>query len=535
MKKKVLLLACIPLFLIGSCKKLGFDKIASTAWDPNLAIPLAYGTFGVSDIFTYNDTANSVFIDENTGLVKLIYRSELLVASALDFVTLGQFDENVVFSGSDLNIPATGSLTGTANTSNNQNMIIDVPNGVEIHSLHLKSGMLAVNVSTTLAHDVTALVTLPGVTVSGAPVQQTVTLNYQGAVPHSNTAMINLAGATMDCSLGNTTSNTVQVTLQNTITGSGAGISGNESVSLNLSSTNMAFDLAYGYFGQQTVVDLQDSILIKLFDNGTGSGYFELTNPSLRLFVESSMGLPIRLNINDLRTISVLNDQEFTLNNYPAVHNINFPAILGVAVETMIEFTTTNTPDLANVITPVPQYLAYGFTALTNPDGPGATLNFLRDTSKIKVRSELELPLEGFASGFGVKDTFNFGLGVGAKNIEYVMLRLIIDNGFPVEMDAQITFMNENYATLFTAWDSPVRVVDSGVTDVNGVVVQRKTAITDITIDGSDLELLKQAKFVEVRATAQTRDAQNSSVIKIYDWYTIKLKLGMQIQANFDI
>lgn len=530
-KSTVIFVSALALFIF-SCKKLGFDKIASTAWNPNLAVPLAFGTFDIYDIFTYHDTSELVVIDENSGLVALLYRSDLIVASAEELVTLGQFNENLVLSGADLNLPPLPAFSGSVDLNNDQTIFIDVPAGVEIHNVHLKSGTLNLTVTTDLAHSVTSVITLPGVTINGEPIQETLNLNYTGTVPHSASTTVNLTGAIMDCTNGNTTVNTLQINISSTVTGSGQGINGNEYISLDFNSNGMAFKTAYGYFGQQSIVDLQDSILIQLFENGEGGGYFELSEPSLKLFVDNGIGLPIRLNLDNLRTINAFNGNEFFMENYPAIHNLNFPSILGVVVQTLIEFNTANTPNIAQVIAPVPQYLAFSLTAETNPDGPSATLNFISDTSKVKVRSELEMPLIGFAHGFGAKDTFPFNLGVQAEEIQSVMFRLNIDNGFPVKLNAQITFMDENYMPLFSAWDQPVAAVDAALTDSEGVVNQRTVQITDFIIDGTNIDLLKQAKYFEVMGTAKTLDALSGHIIKVFDWYNIKVRLAMQIQGN---
>ncbi len=525
-------LGIITLLTALSCKKLEFDKIASTAWNPNLAVPLGYGTFDIYDIFEYHDTSELVVIDPNSGLIALLYKSDLVVATAEDFVALNQFNQTLSFSGSALNLPSVGTFSGTYNFQNQQNLTVDVPMGVEIHNFHLKSGIMTVTVSTNLAHSLTTQITLPGLTQNGVPMQQTVQLNYTGTVPHSATAIFNIGGASMDCTVNGTTVNTLQVNFNNTITGSGAAINGTEFIEANFSSNNMAFDLVQGYFGQQSVLNLEDSVLIKLFENGDGQGYFELTNPRLKLYVENSIGVPVRLNLSNLRTINVYNNQEFVMANYPAVHDINFPTVVGGVANTLIEFNKDNTPNLVNVISPVPQHLVFAISALTNPTGPGPALNFLRDTSKVKVRSELELPLEGFAHGFGVKDTFNFNLGVPVEEIEYVMFRLIVDNGFPVKISAQLRFLDENYQPLFEAWDAPVLAVDAGLVDGTGVVYERRVKVTDVAVDETKLDLLKQAKYIEVDCRAKTKDALTGKIVKIFDWYNIYVKLGMQIQAK---
>lgn len=535
MKRKWLFVVSAFILFTISCKKLGFDKVSSTAWNPNLAIPLAYGTFDIYDIFTYHDTSDLVVIDPNTGLIALIYKSDLLVATAEDFVTFGQFYENILLEGSELNLAPSAGFNGSFTVNNQENIFLDVPVGVEIHSAHLKSGMITVTVSSNLPHSITSVVTLPSVTNNGNPIQQTLQLKYQGTLPHSASATFNIGGALMDCSVGNSTFNTIPVNIQSTLTGSGQPISGNENMNVNFTSNNMAYDLVYGYFGQQMVVDLQDSVLIKLFENGQGNGYFELTNPSLKLFVENSIGVPIRLNLSNLRTINSFNGQEFFMAEYPDVHDINFPSILGPAVQTLIEFNTSNTPNIVNVIAPVPQYLAFKLTAQTNPNGPGASMNFMRDTDRVKVSSELEMPLIGFAHGFGAKDTFPFNLGVNAEEIEHVMFRLIVDNGFPVKLNAQIKFLDQNYAPLFTAWNEPVQAVDAALINNEGIVNQRKVQVTDVVVGEEKLALLEQAKYIEIQGTAKTLGALTGQIVKVFDWYTISVKLGMQIQAKIKL
>jgi hypothetical protein len=182
----------------------------------------------------------------------------------------------------------------------------------------------------------------------------------------------------------------------------------------------------------------------------------------------------------------------------------------------------------------VPKFLAFALSAFTNPDGPGANLNFVSDTSKLRIKSELELPLEGFAYGFGVKDTVPFSLSQDVSLIEYVMFRLIMDNGFPVELGAQIRFMDENYNVLFSAFDQVTEVVPPAQVNADGVVNQRGYKITDIVIEDWQLDLLPQVEYLEIEGNTQTTNGPLGVVVKFFDWYNLKMKLSMQIQAKMD-
>jgi hypothetical protein len=524
----------LGVLLVSACIKPKFDKIASTAWNPNLAVPLAYGTFDVYDIFANDNPDDLVVIDPTTGAIALVYRSDLTVVDGEQLVGLQQISEGFTVSSGSMNLVPSGAFNGTQNGSSSQTFAVNGASGVELHNMLAKNGQLTINLSTNLAHTVNVVLTFPGIVVGGNPLQQTIQMKYQGSVPHTATANINLSNALMDLTVGNTTVNSLQVNVQTTVTGSGQAINGSENLEVNLSTNNLAFSNAYGYFGQQSIVNFSDSILIKIFENSEAQGYFEFTNPSLKVLAENSMGLPIRLIFNNLRTVIVSSGQEFMMTGYPAVHNINFPPFIGGMMESLIVFNSSNTTNISTVITPVPKYLAFGLSAFTNPDGPSAILNFVSDTSKVRLRSELELPLEGFAYGFGVKDTVPFSLSQDVAMIEYVMFRLIMDNGFPVQLGAQLRFMDENYNVLFTAWDQITEVVAPASVNSQGVVNQRGYKITDIVLEDWKLELLPQVAHIEIEGNTQTTNGPLGVVVKFFDWYNLNMKLSMQIQAKMN-
>jgi hypothetical protein len=523
------------LLVLSSCKRPDFDMLASTAWNPNLAVPLAYGTFDVYDIFANSNPQDLVVVDQTNGSIALIYRSDLTVIDGKNLVGLQDITNLVEFSNSNMNIAPSGAFNGTANAVNQHDISVDAGQGVELNSILAKNGQLILNVSTNLAHNVSVLITFPGILIGGSPLQQTLQLDYAGSIPHGATSSVNLTNALMDMTVGNTTVNTLRASVQTTVSGTGQPVLGNENLSLSFNTTNFSFANAIGYFGQQSILDVSDSLLLRIFQNAPGDGYFEFSNPSLRLLASNALGLPIRIVFNSLRTINVVSGQEFELTGYPSVHILNFPAIFGDIAETLILFNTSNTSNLSTVITPVPKFLAFAFGALTNPSGPTSTPNFLSDTSKLRIRSELELPLEGFAYGFGIKDTVPFSLNQQLSQIEYVMFRLIMDNGFPVQLGAQLRFLDQNYSELFSAWDQITELVPPATVNSQGLVNQRGYKITDLVLDDWKLDLLPQVAFIEIEGNTQTYNGPSGLVVKFFDWYNLKMQLSMQIQAKIKI
>jgi len=226
--------------LTYSCKKPQFGDLASTSWNPNLAVPLAYGTFDVYDIFANTNSNDLVIIDPNTGSIALVYRSDLSVVSGSEVVNLQGVNDAFALSATQMNASPTGSFNGTVNSNSQQDIVLSVGAGVELDNFVVKNGQLTINLATNLAHSITVTLSFPGITIAGNTLQQTVQMNYNGSVPHTGTATINLANALVDCSYG-AGYNTIRTNVQTTITGSGAAVAGGEMLTVEVSSNNLNF------------------------------------------------------------------------------------------------------------------------------------------------------------------------------------------------------------------------------------------------------------------------------------------------------
>lgn len=530
--KRFVLFSAMAILLFG-CKKLEFDKIAATAWNPNLAVPLAYSTFGVYDILAVADSTDLVITDPNTGELSLVYRGELYSNTAQEIVQLPNQSANFNLTPTDLAlVPAISFPSGQTIQASSTDQIQLTPNaGVELHALQLKAGNLTIELSTQLKHNVELVLTLPNFTQNGSPITRTITLDYTGAVPQTSSVSINLQDAQADLTLGGTTVNTFEVETSVTVTGTGQPITGTESVSMDLSMAGLEFENATGYFGQQNFAVSNDSILIKLFQNAS-AGYFELTNPRVDFIIENSFGFPGRLNLSNLKTINANTGQEFPLTGYPSVVNITAPTNMGQVSTTTLQLNSSNTANMNTLVSSVPKYFYFEGSALSNPDGQTSNLNFIEDDSRLRVRGELELPLEGFAYGFALKDTIDFNLGTDIDLIQYVMFRLIVDNGFPVDLAAQMKFMDQNYTPLFSVFNTPSTLVEAALVDGNGKVTQRTKKVNDIVLTESQVALLSQVKYLEIEGIAQTLNGPNGQVVKLYDDYSIFVKLSMQVEGK---
>jgi hypothetical protein len=532
--KSLTYIACASMLLIiSSCKKLEFDKIVTGVWNPNLAVPLAHSKFSIYDILSLKDSTDLAVIDPINGSLALIYSEDINSFGAEAVVKIEDVNQNAELTLSDLNAIAVPAFSGTVTSTNNQTLLF-AANGAEIHQVKVKSGTLTLNVSTTLAHDLTCVITFPEMKKNGTPVTKTVSLNYTGSLPQTTTATVDLTDALADYTMGNTTFNELETIISTTVTGTGQAISGTENISINFNFTDIRFKNAIGYFGQKNLGVRSDTILIKLFQN-SANGYFELVNPKIRFIADNSFGFPIRVNLSNLKTVDLSNNTENPLIGYPTIFNIARPSIIGASANSQFELNTSNTNNLSSVISSVPKAFVFSIMAQSNPAGNVLPLNFITDSSKLKIRSEIELPMEGFVYGFEMKDTIDFSFNEDVSQLESVMFRLNVDNGFPVELKAKIVFLDQNKLPVFTIFNTPEALVQSALVNSAGRVNKRSKKITDILLTAPQIALLPNVKYVIINSFMETLNGTNGQVIKLYDEYSVDLKLGLQVQAKIQL
>ncbi len=527
------LVACACLLFFTSCKKMEFDKIAKGAWNPNLAIPLAYANFGVYDILALKDSSDLVVVNQNTGALALVYKGEVFSVDAQSFVEIEDLALSEHLNFASLNATPSGAFNGTVSSNNGQTITFNA-GSAEVHELKFKSGVLTLNVSSDLAHDITCVITFPDMKVNGTPISKTVSLNYTGTVPTNVTSTINLSNALADLTLGNTTFNKVNVAIVTTITGSGQPIVGTEHVTVDFGFNDMQFEHVKGYFGQNNLGISGDTVLLKLFENST-EGYFELVNPKIKFLADNSFGFPIRMNFSGLKTINMSNGNEYPLGGYPSVFNIAGASAMGQSANSQFELNTSNTSNLSTVVSSTPKYFVFSANAQSNPAGNIPPMNFITDTSKLKIRTEVELPLEGSAYGFELKDTVDFNFNEDVSQLESVMFRLNTDNGFPVELKSKIIFLDQNYLPVFTIFNTPETVVTSALVNSLGRVNQRSTNITDVHLTPDQISLLPNVKYLLINAVMQTLNGPSGLVVKMYDDYTLNFKLGLQVKGKVQL
>ncbi len=536
--KFVSTLLLIAIFFVG-CKKPDLNKMAGGTWNPNFAAPIGYADFDVRDILAFKNVHDIDTFDNLTGEMELIYRGEIASFTAQSLLQLNNYNQTVNLIPTNLGLVTTPSYNGSNSSSNTSPINFPMSGGSLLNTVNLESGNLDITVNTSLKHNINLTLTFPDILIGGAPAVKIIPLNYSGSIPQISNSTINLANSTCDFTANGTGTNTLRVIIDATVNGTGQSVVGNENFDISVNLNNLSFLNATGYFGQQTIANGSDSLLLKIFSNAS-SGIFSLKDPRIKFTVENSFGIPVQLNITNLKSINTVTNATVNLTNSNLSNiTINTPTVMGnISTTNIPQLDSTNTTNMTTLVSQTPKYVNYTINAQTNPTGNVGLLNFIEKTSKLVVKAEIQLPLDGYAYDFKLNDTLPFKFNQNLDIIESVMLRLNATNGFPIDFKIWASFTDTNNieqfpAILFNGTTGTDILVGAPV-DNTGRVTQSVNKITDITLTHDQISKLKNVKKVIIHAEAATTNAPNTDVT-IFDYYRLKLKLGIQtvLKQNF--
>lgn len=516
-----------------------FDKIKSDNWRPELAFPLVNSTLTLEDIIIKNDSNETIQEDPNTGILEIIYEGRVFSANGALAVNIPtqSIQEGFELPASIPSNNSGGTLTQTFKTDfefDNQG------SDLEIDSLFLKQGVLAMQIENDFEHNVEVEITFPTFrNASGNPL--TLLYNLPAAPNSSSFSMRSSSQSLTNYTLNmtedrngspdiNTFPAEVKVTFNLT---PNVGSNSNDQIRINGNINNLDFKNFWGYIGKTNLNLDEDTIKINLFRNFR-NGTFFLSNPLLDINVTNSFGTPIEFNFQRLFARNVdKNPNRIGINIPTNPISLNYPTTFGSEV-TSSQLDNANS-NIDSVVSFLVKEIIYKSEAELNPNGKTTTRNFLTDTSKIGLDVYLRLPFEGRASGFRLIDTLDFNFE-NSENIEEGLVRVKMENGFPIDAEVQVIFLDENFLPIDSLYaDGQEELVVSSITDINGKTIQNSKKITDVTISRERLEKLSDGKFAIVRAVLQSEDALQQNNVKFFDNYRLSINLGIKAKILIDI
>ena len=518
-----------------SCYKRDFDKLKLANANPQYLFPLIDAELSMKDIVDPNK--KQLNITENIdGFYTFIYYQDLYTQLIADLLKI-----------TDLSIAQTVSLTpvevsglpfgGSITHSFTKSVTLATSNGEKIKTILIKSGTLPLTISSTFKHNVQVVVTFPYIKKNSIALTRIIDLNYvSGTAPVVSTSTIDLTGYTIDCSENNTNVNTLTLTgnLKVTYT-NGNPITAAQKIDLSTGISDIVYSYINGYIGKYVLTVPQDSVAIDIFDNAYVGNIF-FTDPKVRAIITNSVGAPSTVKMDKLIAQSnILGNTDVTGSVINTDIPILYPSLaqIGQSQKTTIQLDRTNS-NVQTVFNPAPDKIIYQMTAVINPAGESD--NFVTDSSYVKIRGEVEIPMEGKITKFVLLDTIEGisypDINTNGKGVKIISagFNIRLSNGFPMNTNIQLYFLDDANVILDSLFESP-HMITSGSVDAAGKVI----APSDVSIQ----EVYDEARYNRITLSkkavlyAYFSTANNGTTpVKIYSSYKLKSNISIDVKAN---
>jgi hypothetical protein len=517
-----------------SCYKKDFDKIKLANAQPEYLIPLVDADLSLKDIVDPNKKQLNITEDAD-GFYTFIYYQDIVETFITDLLKIDDItiSQSISLTNSE---SATLPVAGTISHDFSQSTVFASANGEKIKNIRFKSGSIPINISSSFKEDIEIQITFPYITKNGVPLSDDIVIHYLGSPSTIFASNYDLTGYTIDCSENNSTVNTLTYSAKLIVNyKAGNTIDASQKIDFNTGFTAINYAYVEGYIGKYDLSIPQDSVAIDIFDNAyLGSIYF--TDPKVRAIITNSIGAPSEVNLNKLTTQSKINGQTDIIGT---IINTNIPimypslAEVGQKDSTTIQLDKTNS-NVQTVFNPAPNKVLYQISAAINPNGE--TVNFVTDLSSIKVRGEVEIPMEGKITKLVLLDTLKGisfpDLNVAGKSVTILSggFNISLSNGFPMNSNIQMYFIDAQNVVIDSLFSTP-HFIPSASVDVAGKVISPSTLLIKELFNADRYNRITHSNRAILVAQFSTANA-GSTPVKIYSSYKIKSNIGLDIKAN---
>lgn len=298
------------------------------------------------------------------------------------------------------------------------------------------------------------------------------------------------------------------------------------SVNVKLDFGGFEFTYLKGFFGDQTVSLDPQTVGISVFDNNIfEQAQISLAQPRVTFTVTNENGVPCTVTFGTLEARKPGAAPLKILLNPANPVPIAYPTVLGDSKGTTI--TVANVKELIDY---APNELHYSSDVRLNA-GITSGNNFIIDSSAMKVRLNIEVPLWGSATGLTLQDTLDVDLeNTETSEVVNASLKVKIINQFPLDGDVQFVLTDANYTALGTLLlPTQTKIIKGSTVDSDGELQAAGSYTGTIELDKTKIDNIFKAKHIIIVANLQTsRNAAGAAVdVKFMEDYFLAVEVGM--------
>jgi len=435
----------------------------------------------------------------------------------------------------------------------NQNLILNLPDSVQITEAWIKQGNLKLDFYNTIKQNIHINFSLPAAQKNGQPFTMNVTipasdgihLSHSSAVADFTGYKVKFRGLhefeVIQGDLNNNnqidadTVNALYYNLRASIdsTGEFITLTKNDSISAICQFENVIPDYIKGFFGYKEVTF--DSTIAYNFIKNLQVQNLHFQQANFSFSIENQIGTNAHAYIQQLIAKNTQTNNDVLLQGTvlqtplmlikptdPITTNVDVvPATSSFSVNSQ----NSNIQDLISIL---PNQLTYSFRIKMNEGqllpSPTTANDFIYYGDQLKLKLNAEVPLSFYAENLVLCDTVipNFS-NVQINQINYGNIILQSSNYFPIDMNVTIYMLNENKELYDSLHTIPINIHAGTINPTTHKVNIPCSDKNTIPLSNLKLQHLFNAKYLVFKANFNTKP--NSSHVKIYDYYTVIFKL----------
>ena len=418
--------------------------------------------------------------------------------------------------------------------------VVDLDEDVELQGLEdaelifavLDTGIVNVQVRSTLPIPITVRYTLPSATQNGIP------FSFEAIVPPSIGGAISfdenfpffnydidLTGADQNSFNRFNSNTTARINDTETI----VDLSLDDTLSIILQVATFKPSFIRGYLGRDTIEVGPETIDFDL-PGSIDLSQIEVEDVRLDFVVENHIGVEGQL---ELRQLTAQNTTTGDTRNLPLPSTTTvIEAGIDLGNEAQSRTTTIAIDNAEDLININPDQLSFELALETNPNGNTPLYsNFAYNESGLSASVNVEIPFSVRAAGFVLMDTVDLDFGDDVTTPDQVssgIISFIIDNGFPVEATIEAIFLDALGNPIDTL--AGTDAILSAVIDANSGQVSTTTQTKlDFAMPNERANAILLAQRVIFRVVLDTKP--DNEFVEFYSFYA----MDIAVTADFNL
>ena len=403
----------------------------------------------------------------------------------------------------------------------------------QITEIGIKTGIVNIHLVSTIQDTGRIIYNIPSLSKNGIPFSTEkivpTTINGESTIYQFNFEdyVLDLKGKSGR--IGGDTVNTIYSELYTYIDSTGELVTLNKEDSFYYH-TEFIFTPKYalGYLGTDTINIGPEIIESNIFNNII-NGELDLDKTNLSIEIENYFGADAIMIFNNLESINS-NTGENSLagldqngNNFIG-HNYDINRAILNSINPEPNISSSNTSiilDSDEMLNILPDKINTSFDVYLNPNGPATVQDFLFTDYPLDASIQLKVPLNIIANNLQLLDTAKIDIDDN-ENIEIEKIFLKIENGFPINCNVNIIFLDNNQNVIDTLFKN--QQIISGLSEDN-LVIEKSISL----LESENVNLNNVSRIV-FDATFLTEDINNH--VSIYNDYSIDFILSTKFSTR---